>query len=75
MWKEVIKFFCLVVFLFGMLFLSFRFGYMVATKDASIESSKNFEEMVGKKEEVEKKVAEKSVPEKRKALERFVIKD
>lgn len=48
---------------------------MVATKDASIESSKNFEEMVGKKEEVEKKVAEKSVPEKRKALERFVIKD
>ena len=64
----------LCVIVFGLLVGAYRKGWNDCDMEKSLAENKVVIEMVGKKEEISAEIAKKPVPEKRKALGRYVIK-
>lgn len=64
----------LCVIVFGLLVGAYRKGWNDCDMEKSLAENKVVIEMVEKKEEISAEIAKKTVPEKRKALGRYVIK-
>ena len=64
----------LCVIVFGLLVGAYRKGWNDCDMEKILAENKVVIEMVGKKEKISSEIAKKTVPEKRKALGRYVIK-
>ena len=67
----VVVFLALSVLLVG----AYRKGWDDAVVEIRVAENETVIEMVGKKEEISAEIAKKPVPEKRKALGRYVVKE
>ena len=65
----------LCVIVFGLLVGAYRKGWNDAVMENRLAESETVIEMVGEKEKISMEIDKKTVPEKRKGLARYVIKD